>query len=288
MLWRRYFEANAARAMPCVDDALAGVPEAWRATLVRSLARFQLGESGEGRIAHEIYAARIDGIDDDYRAALALFIREEGRHARILAALVRAMGGEILTATWTERAFRRVRRLAGVRTKLFVLLVAEIVGVGFYGAIAERLPRGALRDALVAMCDDEIAHLAFHRDFFATQARSAAARTALRSSIAIGTGAAFAIVAFDHASTLRALGISIPMLVAHARAAGAQRAPTTSPNTKWKNGPSADTVGSSNVRSFAVPSRVVHDETTGCAFQPARSPNNMPSNPRTLPPNGTT
>ncbi len=206
--WRRHFEENETRALPRVGDPLFGVPEAWRAPLLRSLARFQIGETGEGRIAHEIHRVTLEGIDDDYRVALGLFIREEGRHARILAELVRAMGGSLLEKSWTERAFRRVRRAVGVREKLVVLLVAEVIGVVFYGAIAARLPRGTLRDAIESICDDEAAHLAFHCDFFRTQVRSDGARAAFRAACAAGGIVAGAVVVLDHAATLRALGIA--------------------------------------------------------------------------------
>ena len=50
--WQEYFEANARRPLPFVSaPALDG---AARERLAESLARFQIGESGEGRIAHEI------------------------------------------------------------------------------------------------------------------------------------------------------------------------------------------------------------------------------------------
>jgi len=203
--WREYFEANARRPLPPCDAC--DLPAAWRAPIVRSLARFQLGESGEGRIARDIWAVALDGIDDDYRVALGLFVREEGRHARILAEHVRALGGRLLTKSWTERAFRRVRRAAGVREKLAVLLIAEVVGIAFYGAVARRLPRGALRAALEDICRDEVAHLAFHRDFFRTQTRAPAARAAFAFACAVGGAIAGAVVLFDHRATLRALGI---------------------------------------------------------------------------------
>jgi hypothetical protein len=206
--WRRYFEDNATRALPDPGDPASALPPAWRAPLVRSLARFQIGETGEGRIARDIHHVHIDGIDDDYRVALGLFVREEGRHARILADIVRAMGGRLLDKSWTERAFRRVRRLAGVREKLVVLLIAEVIGVAFYGAIAARLPPGTMRSALEAICDDEEAHLAFHCDFFRTQVHDRTTRIAFRALCAAGGVVAGAIVLVDHAETLRALGIA--------------------------------------------------------------------------------
>ena len=205
--WRRHFEEHRSRPLPVTADPLETVPPAWRDPLVRSLALFQIGESGEGRIAHEIHRVVLDGIDDDYRVALGLFVREEGRHARILGDLVRAMGGRVLAESGAERAFRRARRIAGVRAKLVVLLIAEIIGVTFYGAIAARLPPGSLRSALGAICDDEAAHLAFHRDFFRTQVRSGAARVLFGAACAVGGAVAGLVVVFDHAPTLRALGI---------------------------------------------------------------------------------
>ena len=154
--WRSHFEGNSTRKLPGITAA--EVPEAWRGALVRSLARFQLGEAGEGRIARQIDSALLQGIDADYRAALKLFVAEEGRHARILALMVGALGGALLRETWTARLFVHARRLAGVRFKLLVLLAAEVIGIGFYGMLAARLPPGSMRAALEEMCADEAAH----------------------------------------------------------------------------------------------------------------------------------
>ena len=101
--WRSHFETQALRPLPAAPRDVLEIPAAWRAPLCASLARFQLGEGGEGRIAREIERASLPGIDDDYRAALKLFVREEGRHARILAGITRVGPGSA-TMTRSTRA----------------------------------------------------------------------------------------------------------------------------------------------------------------------------------------
>lgn len=204
--WRRHFERNKRRPLPRVDDA-GEIPDAWRAPLSRSLARFQLGEGGEGRIAKEIWRVRLPGIDDDYRFALGHFVAEEGRHARILGAMVRALGGELLRNQWTEALFVRGRRLAGTRMKLLVLLAAEVIGIGFYGLLADRLPEGDIRRALREIATDEESHLQFHRAYFRTETTSAFRRALFVATWRTVATAACATVLLDHRATLVALGI---------------------------------------------------------------------------------
>jgi hypothetical protein len=173
-----------------------------------TLARFQLGETGEGRIAHEIRKFDDPAIDDDYREALGLFVGEEGRHARILGRCVRSLGGPRLSGAWTEDLFRHGRGLAGVRLKLIVLLSAEVIAVGFYGDIVEALPEGSLRNALEQIVNDEDAHMDFHTDFFSSQLRSPAAKLAFRAAWWSVATSACSVVLWDHRKTLTAFGRS--------------------------------------------------------------------------------
>ncbi|MCY0991493.1 hypothetical protein OV203_30400 [Nannocystis sp. ILAH1] len=191
--------------MPAID--VEGVPEAWRAPLVRSLAIFQVGESGEGRIVREIERSRLAGIDADYRAALQLFVKEEGRHARILAAMVRGLGGSLRRNAWTDRLFVQGRRLLGLRLKLLVLLAAEVIGIGFYGLLAERLEDCSIGRALRQICGDEEAHLEFHAAFFRGQTASQWRRALFSVAWFAVAAAACAVVLVDHRPTLRALAI---------------------------------------------------------------------------------
>jgi hypothetical protein len=208
--WRSYFETHARRPMPTRPSDTDAIPVGWRAPLCASLARFQLGEGGEGRIAGEIRRAGLPGTDADYHAALGLFVKEEGRHARILAGMVRALGGELLRRHWTERLFVVGRRLLGLRLKLLVLLVAEVLGLGFYALLSRALGSGAIAEQLREIADDEGMHLEFHADFFRAQVGDrTAARWVFRAAWWSVALLACVVLVLDHRRTLRALGVPI-------------------------------------------------------------------------------
>ena len=75
--------------------------------LARSLAVFQIGESGSGE--HLFAAAEAADVDDDYMAALRAFVREEQEHARLLAVVLDAMDHPLRTSHWSDRVFVRIR-----------------------------------------------------------------------------------------------------------------------------------------------------------------------------------
>jgi hypothetical protein len=205
--WLRHFEDNAERPVPVVEGRLALSPQQI-AALTLSLQKFQLGETGEGRLAHQVDGFHGPGIDDDFRACVKLFVREEGRHARILGLLLRSQGVGLLGEHWSARSFGFFRRSIGVRTKLLVALAAEVVGGTFYGLLAEVLGPSSVASALRQIGQDEDAHLAFQTDFFASQLTDPVQR-ALWCWLWRGCGAAAsAVVLLDHATTFRVLGIS--------------------------------------------------------------------------------
>ena len=216
--WNAHFTASAQGPLPDLSSMPLLSP-ALRASLADSLAIFQLGESGEGRIAHQIDRVSLRGIDDDYRASLKRFVTEVGRHARILGQMVRGMGGKVLEKSWTEKVFRHGRRLMGVCLKLLVLLAAEVIAIVFYGVIAPRLPEGALRGAMEQITGDEDHHLNFHTDFFSTQVRTRFERLLFRATWWAGSSFTCGAVAWDHRQTLSLLEVPVRTLVRDAVAA---------------------------------------------------------------------
>lgn len=214
--WRSYFETHARRPMPAPPADIDAIPAGWRGPLCASLAKFQLGEGGEGRIAREVQRGGLRGTDADYHAALGLFVKEEGRHARILAGMVRALGGELLRRHWTERLFVGGRRLLGLRLKLVVLLAAEVLGLGFYALLSRRLGTGAIAEQLREIAEDEGMHLEFHADLFRAQVGDRTAARWVFRGVWWGVALlACAVLVLDHRRTLRALGV--PVLAASAR-----------------------------------------------------------------------
>lgn len=211
--WVKHFRGNVDRPYPEIQEQVIGFIPQKRIPVARSLAIFQLGESGEGRIAKDIDGKRMFGVDEEYRESLKLFVKEEGRHARILGECVRALRGELISSNWTEKLFHFGRRLLGIRCKLMVLLAAEVVGICFYKKIAEKIPYGCVKFALSHIAADEERHLAFHCSFFRIRLRNPITRFVFRVAWRILAASACLSVLLDHRKTFQALGLPVSDLV---------------------------------------------------------------------------
>lgn len=214
--WKAFFAARhqrpGARLLPD-DPDLSGVP----ASVARSLAIFQLGESGGGSVVDQARNSRLPLLDEDYAAALAMFVAEEHRHAELLACCVRALRGKLIARNWTARLFVFGRRLIGLRFKIMVLLAAEVVGICYYRLLAAGLPDSAVKSVLREIAADERAHLRFHCEFLRTQMRTDAHRR-----IFIVVWRALILAAF------------LAVLVDHRKAMGDLRMPCLELRRRWR------------------------------------------------------
>ncbi|WP_426494390.1 sugar transferase [Leptospira interrogans serovar Bratislava] len=206
--WKNHFKKNENRILPKIDFETLELNSNEMRSIAYSLAIFQLGESAEGRIAKEIDKTILFGIDDFYKEALKLFVKEESRHARILGECIRALKGELIKSNWTEKLFHFGRRLLGIRLKLMVLLAAEVVGICFYKKLSEKIPNGFIKSALLEIVKDEEKHLRFHGDFFRTQVRNFFSKFVFRLLWRFVAFAACVAVILDHRKTFCILGIS--------------------------------------------------------------------------------
>jgi hypothetical protein len=206
--WLDHFRRNEHRTPAGLAGPIA-LPERLRAPLARALRTFQAGETGEGRIVHQARAAAPG--DVEFQEALRLYIAEEGRHAKELGMLVRALGGAEHAPVATARAFELARRAIGFWTKMAILTAAEVVGIVFYDLLAERVPNAGLSAVVARISHEERAHLLFQRDAFAAWARGGVAPRAHEAfvtvALAAATAAAIGVFAIDQRALLSELGV---------------------------------------------------------------------------------
>lgn len=202
--WHAWFDANRHRAYPDPTDLPALSPDA-RAALGVTIATLQAGETGEGRVVSQV--VRADLGDADYHECIALFIAEEGTHAKLMGQARRALDTAAPEAPWSAEVFAGARNLIDVEVKLMILLAAECVAGPFYDHLARALPDSGLADTLARIRDDEDVHRVFHATWFRSRFRGVRA-AAWRAAWWPCALSACAVVLADHAATLRRLGIS--------------------------------------------------------------------------------
>lgn len=163
--WCRTFRRNAETQNPIPWAAVADLTDGEYRAVVRSMAVFQLGESGEGR--HVLKCAERYGRragDPNYVLATTLFLREEQRHAALLGRFLDEAGAPRIGRAWSDALFRWLRHRAGLELTMTVLVTAEILAKIYYAALRDATACLALR----AICDqilrDEVAHVRFQQE----------------------------------------------------------------------------------------------------------------------------
>jgi hypothetical protein len=205
--WLAYFQLNRARGTAIPWERGVRVAPALHGPLVRSLQRFQVGESGDGRHLRRAAQATRDAA---YAAALDLFVAEEQKHAGILARLLQGMGAGLLRRHWSDACFVWVRHLAGLHGELLVLLVAEIVGERFYRLVYAHGGNAVLRRAMAEILDDEAGHVAFHCETLrdGLGAHPAWARGAIHAVWTLFFHVVCLVVILDHRGFLAAVRVT--------------------------------------------------------------------------------
>jgi hypothetical protein len=207
MNWLRYFEHNRDHRLTVSWEFPIEAPPSVRPLLIRSLQRFQLGESGEGRHLRRQAAATGDA---DYLASIDLFIREEQEHARLMAGVLRGMGASLISFHWSDACFIALRRLFDLRTELLVLLVPEMIARHYFGALRDGFSNPVLRTVFLQILNDEEGHLAFHADYLnrAVGKWSFLRRVLMQLLWRMIYRGACLVVWLDHGALLRRLGVS--------------------------------------------------------------------------------
>jgi hypothetical protein len=97
--WLDYFEWNRTHRRPIPWQSGAHVEAGLRKPFIRSLQRFQVGESGEGLHLRKQAARTGCAV---YQQCIDLFIKEEQEHARLMAKVLGMQQAPLLKHHWTD------------------------------------------------------------------------------------------------------------------------------------------------------------------------------------------
>src|SRR5580704_16432291 len=209
-IWLNHFEHHARHPRDVPHGLSDMLSSDERELIASSIATFQLGEQSEGRTllrAAERFAA---GQAPRLVRIIELLIREEQRHAARLRVFMRDHRIPLKRSDWTDRIFRLVRRLAGLRFYVGVLICAELIGNVYYRALESVTDCERLQVLCRTIVSDELAHVGFESQLLLTLQAGRAARlralTGPAHRLFFATTAA--VVWLTHRSVLRRAGHS--------------------------------------------------------------------------------
>lgn len=160
--WLNYFRYNRAHRAPIPWERGIKIEPDLREPLIRSLRKFQLGESGDGRRLRRHAAATGDPI---YSAATDLFIKEEQEHARLMEEILKRLDAPLLKSHWSDHCFVIMRHFFGLNQELMILLLPEMIAKRYFRALRDGIKDEVLRGVFGQIAQDEEGHLAFHVEY---------------------------------------------------------------------------------------------------------------------------
>jgi hypothetical protein len=160
--WLNYFQYNRTHRASVPWERGIKIEPHLRQSLIRSLQKFQLGESGDGRNLRRHTAATGDSV---YAAAIDLFIKEEQEHARLMAEILKRLDAPLLNSHWTDNCFMLMRHFFGLHQELMVLLLPEMIAKRYFRALRDGTKDEVLRAVFGQIAQDEEGHLAFHVEY---------------------------------------------------------------------------------------------------------------------------
>jgi len=207
-IWLNHFEHHALhpRGVPYGLSDVLKADE--RELIASSIATFQLGEQSEGRTLQRAAERFAAGQLPHLPRIIELLIREEQRHASLLRAFIQDHRMPLKRTDWTDRIFRLIRRLAGLRLYVGVLICAELIGNVYYRALESVTDCERLQVLCRTIVSDELAHVGFESQLlFALPAGRAGGFPALtRRAHRIFFATTAAVVWLTHRSVLRRAG----------------------------------------------------------------------------------
>jgi hypothetical protein len=207
--WLDYFEWNRTHRPPVPWERGIQLEPHLRTPLIRSMQKFQLGESGDGRHLRRQATATGDKI---YANAIELFVKEEQEHARLMGKVLQLLDAPLLTSHWSDHCFVMMRHWFGLHQELMVLLLPEMIAKCYFRTLHDGTRDEVLRAMFGQIVRDEDGHVAFHVEYLrrAFADLSFTKRILAQVIWRILYRASCTVVMFDHRDILLACGLTLP------------------------------------------------------------------------------
>lgn len=156
--WKEYFTINQTHFDHLDWNVADELTAAEKKCITRSLQQFQKGEQSEGK---HLFSYAKTFPDPAYLDCIKLFIKEEQKHARVLARYMDLHAIPRIKDHWIDNVFRGLRTLAGLENTIIVLVTAEIIAKVYYRALQNATSSVLLQKICNQVLQDEDQHLAF-------------------------------------------------------------------------------------------------------------------------------
>lgn len=210
-IWLNHFEHHAQHPRRVPRGLSDVLRRDERELIASSIATFQLGEQsgGRGLLRAAERFAREQQLPPLLKV-MELLIREEQRHASLLRAFMQDHQVPLKRTDWTDRIFRRLRRLAGLQLHVGVLICAELIGNVYYRALESVTDCERLQALCRTIVSDELAHIGFESQllFNLRAGRAARLRAFTVPAHRVFFAGTAAVVWLTHRSVLRRAGHS--------------------------------------------------------------------------------
>lgn len=160
--WVSYFEKNYTERLQIDFSQEKMLSEEERDLIFPSVRAFQKGEGSDG--VHLLKTVDIfvkKGGEPEYREAMVWFVREENQHSQYLKKYMDFYQEKGLKRSFLDDAFRRLRKLMGLKCEITVLVTAEMIALTYYDALANCTDSPVLKSICHQMLHDELPHIMF-------------------------------------------------------------------------------------------------------------------------------
>ncbi len=156
--WKKYFDSNKTHFDDINFEEGGYLLPHEKKSITSSLQQFQKGEQSEGK---HLFSYAKTFSDPAYLECIKLFIKEEQKHAMVLARFMKVNGIPGIKKHWMDKIFRQLRKLAGLENTLIVLVTAEIIAKVYYKALENATDSILLKRICIQILEDEDQHLSF-------------------------------------------------------------------------------------------------------------------------------